>query len=123
MSSTATIPLGLAEFGFPALVMPRLPFDWLGMLKLALDIQETDKQYKMSFDVPGVEEKDFQITPDNDVPMVRGESARGKRRAKRLFSCRTLLRQFPVCTEPARRRQPGFEARSKCTEARPLDSD
>lgn len=43
------------------------------MLKLALDIQETDKQYRISFDVPGVEEKDIQITPDNDVLMVRGE--------------------------------------------------
>ncbi|VXC50650.1 hypothetical protein PSEUDO8O_50337 [Pseudomonas sp. 8O] len=42
MSSIAITPLGLAGFGFPALVMPRLPFDWLGMLKLALDIQETD---------------------------------------------------------------------------------
>jgi HSP20 family protein len=115
--------LGLAEFGFPALVMPPLPFDWLGMLKLALDIQETGKQHRISLDGPGVEEKDIQITPDNDVPMVRGESARSKRRAKWLFSCRTSLRQFPVCTEPARRCQPGFEARSKCTEARPFDSD
>ena len=50
--------------------MPRLPFDWLGMLKLALDIQETDKQHRISLDGPGVEEKDIQITPDNDVPMV-----------------------------------------------------
>jgi len=115
--------LGLAEFGFPAPVMPRLPFDWPGMLKLALDIQETGKQHRISLDGPGVEEKDIQITPDNDVPMVRGESARSKRRAKWLFSCRTSLRQFPVCTEPARRCQPGFEARSKCTEARPFDSD
>lgn len=43
------------------------------MLKLALDVQETDKQCKISFEVPGVEEKDIQITPDNDVLMVRGE--------------------------------------------------
>jgi len=80
-------------------------------------------QHRISLDGPGVEEKAIQITPDNDVPMVRGESAKSKRRAKRLFSCRIFLRQFPVCTEPARRCQPGFEARSKCTEARPLDSD
>ena len=47
-------------FGFPA-------------LKPALDIQETDKQYKIALEVPGVEEKDIQITLDNDVLMVRGE--------------------------------------------------
>lgn len=41
------------------LVFRRLPLDWRGMLKLALDIQEIDKQYKISFDVPGVEEKDI----------------------------------------------------------------
>ena len=34
------------------------------MLKPALDIQETDKQYKISLEVPGVEEKDIQITLD-----------------------------------------------------------
>ena len=43
------------------------------MLKPALDIQETDKQYKISLEVPGVEEKDIQITLDNDVLLVRGE--------------------------------------------------
>ncbi|WP_419188527.1 Hsp20/alpha crystallin family protein [Stutzerimonas stutzeri] len=39
---------------------------------------------RISLDGLDVEEKDIQITPDNDVPMVRGESARSKRRAKRL---------------------------------------
>ena len=58
-------------FGFPALAMPRWPSDWPGMLKPALDIQETDKQYKISLEVPGVEEKDIQITLDNDVLLVR----------------------------------------------------
>jgi HSP20 family protein len=60
-------------FGFPALNMPQWPSDWSGMLKPALDIQETDKQYKITLEVPGVEEKDIQITLDNDVLMVRGE--------------------------------------------------
>ncbi len=44
-------------FGFPTLAMPRWPSDWQGMLKPALDIQETDKQYKIALEVPGVEEK------------------------------------------------------------------
>jgi HSP20 family protein len=60
-------------FGFPTLAMPRWPSDWPGMLKPALDIQETDKQYKIALEVPGVEEKDIQITLDNDVLLVRGE--------------------------------------------------
>ncbi len=42
------------------------------MLKPALDIQ-TDKQYKIALEVPGVDEKDIQITLDNDVLLVRGE--------------------------------------------------
>ncbi|EIK3167688.1 small heat shock protein sHSP20, partial [Escherichia coli] len=57
-------------FGFPVLNMPQWPSDWSGMLKPALDIQETDKQYKIALEVPGVEEKDIQITLDNDVLMV-----------------------------------------------------
>lgn len=35
-------------FGFPALNMPQWPSDWSGMLKPALDIRETDKQYKIA---------------------------------------------------------------------------
>ncbi len=47
----------LRGFGFPTLAMPPWPSDWPGMLKPALDIQETDKQYKIALEVPGVEEK------------------------------------------------------------------
>ena len=60
-------------FGFPAQGMPPWPSDLPDMLKPVVDIQETDKQYKISLEVPGVEEKDIQITLDNDVLMVRGE--------------------------------------------------
>lgn len=60
-------------FGFPALAMPRWPSEWPDMLKPALDIQETDKQYKIALEIPGVEEKDIQITLDNDVLLVHGE--------------------------------------------------
>ena len=60
-------------FGFPALAMPRWPAEWPGMLKPAVDIQETDKQYRIALEVPGVEENDIQITLDNDVLVVRGE--------------------------------------------------
>lgn len=60
-------------FGFPALAVPRWPSEWSGMLKPALDIQETDKQYRITLEVPGVEEKDIQITLNDDVLVVRGE--------------------------------------------------
>lgn len=60
-------------FGFPALAVPGWPSEWPGMLKPALDIQETDQQYRITFEVPGVEEKDIQITLNNDVLVVRGE--------------------------------------------------
>ena len=39
-------------FGFPAQAMPRWPSDLPGMLKPVLDIQETDKQYKIALEVP-----------------------------------------------------------------------
>jgi HSP20 family protein len=60
-------------FGFPALSMPRLPADWPAVFKPALDIQETDKQYVITLEVPGAEEKDIQLALDNDVLTVRGE--------------------------------------------------
>jgi HSP20 family protein len=60
-------------FSFPALAVPRWPSEWSDMLKPALDIQETDKQYRITLEVPGVEEKDIQITLNDDVLLVRGE--------------------------------------------------
>jgi HSP20 family protein len=60
-------------FGFPTLAMPRWPSELPGMLKPALDIQETDKQYTIALELPGVEEKDIQITLHDDVLLVRGE--------------------------------------------------
>jgi HSP20 family molecular chaperone IbpA len=47
----------------------------VGHAEAGPDIQETDKQYKITLEVPGVEEKDIQ-TLDNDVLMVRGEKRR-----------------------------------------------
>ena len=64
----------LKASGFPAQAMPRWPSGLAGHAgSRYFDIQETDKQYKISLEVPGVEEKDIQITLDNDVLMVRGE--------------------------------------------------
>ncbi|MGE3844267.1 MAG: Hsp20/alpha crystallin family protein [Vicinamibacterales bacterium] len=60
-------------FGFPTPAPLRWPSEWPGIMKPVVDIQETDKQYRIALEVPGVEEKDIQITLDNDVLVVRGE--------------------------------------------------
>lgn len=60
-------------FGFPMLSMPRFSSEWPSLLRPALDIQETDKQYKIALEVPGVEEKDIQLTLHDNVLIVRGE--------------------------------------------------
>lgn len=59
-------------FGFPALNMPQWPSDWSGMLKPA-PTSRNRQAVQDCPEVPGVEEKDIQITLDNDVLMVRGE--------------------------------------------------
>ena len=61
-----------AGSGFPVLLTSRLPFERPGMLELALSSRDTAKQYPFFFEVPGFEEKNTYITPDYDVPMVRG---------------------------------------------------
>lgn len=60
-------------FGFPSLAMPRIATNWPALLRPAVDIQETNNQYKISLEVPGVDEGDIQITLDKDVLTVRGE--------------------------------------------------
>ncbi|RCN55701.1 Hsp20/alpha crystallin family protein [Acidiferrobacter thiooxydans] len=52
---------------------PRVAPEWQGLLRPSLDIQETDKQYRITLEVPGVEEKDIQLTLEDDVLYIRGE--------------------------------------------------
>ena len=71
-------------FGFPRLNPTRetaslLP-TWQGMLRPSVDIQETDKQYLITLEVPGVDEKDIQLTLDDDVLWVRGEKRQEEER-------------------------------------------
>lgn len=68
-------------FGFPALNMPQWPSDWSGMLKPA-PTSRNRQAVQDCPEVPGVEEKDIQITLDNDVLMVRGEKRQNRRRRK-----------------------------------------
>lgn len=59
--------------GLPEPNLPSWPSSYSGMLRPALDIQETDKHYRVALELPGVDEKDIQITLDNDVLVIRGE--------------------------------------------------
>jgi HSP20 family protein len=56
----------------PALAAAGAP-EWQGVLRPSLDIHETDKQYRITLEVPGVEQADIQLTVEDDVLWVRGE--------------------------------------------------
>lgn len=44
-----------------------------GMLKPTLDLAATDKEYKITVEIPGVDEKDVKIEIANDTLMIHGE--------------------------------------------------
>ncbi len=49
------------------------PTSVTGLLKPQLDIQEKDNQFLISVEVPGVDEKDIEISIDEDTVTIRGE--------------------------------------------------
>lgn len=59
--------------GWPASVWPDAGAAWQGMLRPAVDIRETDSQYLVSVEIPGVDEKDIEVTLDGDLLVIRGE--------------------------------------------------
>ena len=58
---------------WPSLTLPSVASEWRDLLRPSLDIHETDQQYRVTLEVPGVEEKDIQLTLDDDVLWIRGE--------------------------------------------------
>jgi len=55
-------------------MMPSLPSaEWQSFLRPALDIYETETQYNITLELPGVEPKDVHITLDEDVLFIQGE--------------------------------------------------
>jgi HSP20 family protein len=72
---------------WPRLALPGVPSAWPGLLRPALDIQETDKQYRITLEVPGVEEKDIQITLDDDVLWIRGEKRQEQEHKDAQYHC------------------------------------
>ena len=61
---------GLRPFWFDRPIMPQLSH---GMLKPTLDLGATDKEYSISVEIPGVDEKDVRLEIANDVLTIRGE--------------------------------------------------
>lgn len=61
---------GMTPFGFDRPVMPQLS---TGMLKPTLDLGATDKEYSITVEIPGVDQKDVKLEIANDVLTIRGE--------------------------------------------------
>lgn len=59
---------GIPDFGFG-----RWPTESAAFLKPKLDISETDEQYKIEVEVPGVTEKDIKVDLEGDTLTIRGE--------------------------------------------------
>ena len=64
---------GLAPFWYDRPLLPRLAE---GMLKPNLDLGATDKEYTITVEIPGVDEKDVKLEIINDTLTIRGEKKR-----------------------------------------------
>lgn len=51
----------------------------------SVDVSETDDEIKVSADLPGMDEKDIEVTLDNDVLVLRGEKKREREEGKRNY--------------------------------------
>jgi HSP20 family protein len=61
------------NFGMPSLFERAGLSEMGGMLKPVVDIAENDKNYVITVEVPGVDEKDIQVSQELDVLTIRGE--------------------------------------------------
>ena len=66
---------GLTPFEFNRSLLPRLPD---GILKPSLDLGATDKEYTMTVEIPGVDQKDVRLEIANDTLTIRGEKKQEK---------------------------------------------
>lgn len=48
-----------------------------------VDVAETDREYRVSAELPGMDEKDIEVTVDNDVLTIRGEKRQEKEEKKK----------------------------------------
>ena len=59
--------------GLPTLSNLRRSFPAAQVLTPALDVKETEKELVVKADLPGIDEKDVQLTIDNGILTIRGE--------------------------------------------------
>lgn len=71
-------------FGLP--VSPLSP-GFSGWLRPSLDIEETEKEYEITLEIPGVDKKDIQLEVDERVLYIRGEKQRQQTRTEGAYHC------------------------------------
>lgn len=85
------------------------PFDWMERMwptgwsgfTPSVDISETDKEIRLEAELPGMDEKDIEISLSDDVLTIKGEKREERERKDRNYyyaerSYGTFTRQFPL---------------------------
>lgn len=62
-----------------------------------VDIRETDEEYRVTAELPGLEEKDFEVTLDGDILTIKGEGSTHVEASRGSF-CRSF--QLPIEVDP-----------------------
>lgn len=62
----------------PFMHIQRLWNPLTGFTPLAVDVAETDKNYTITAELPGVDEKNIEVTVDDDVLVIKGEKHQEK---------------------------------------------
>ena len=73
---------GISPYGFS---LPRFPRLADGLLKPTLDLGANDREYTITVEVPGVNEKDVQLEIVNDTLTIRGEKRQEKEEKQKDF--------------------------------------
>lgn len=72
----------------PSAMTSMLPSDSsTGWLKPSVDIAETDKEYTISAELPGVDEKDIDVELSGDSLLIRGKKEHEKEENKNDYHC------------------------------------
>ena len=82
---------------FPSLGFTRSGWGWP-----SVEVADTDKEIRVTADLPGLEEKDVEVTLDDDVLTIRGEKRSETEDKSRQFSERfygQFERRIPLGTE------------------------
>ena len=65
---------------------PRLPIDGKnGVLDIATDVTESDKDYRVTAEIPGMDEKDVEVTVATGVLTMKGEKKEAYEETKKDF--------------------------------------